>query len=430
MRYLWQNLVLSVRDFLKNSPKTLFSSFGILFLIAFLVVYMSLRSSVQEYIGGKLFGTMQINDIVISPKSKAIPTSVESPEQLVSTISFGNVARISKMKGIAQVQPIIRMNYIVRVKLEFMGQSRAMYMPLVGIPRSFLQKTNPQKWQGFYATKDSIPIIVPRFVLDLFNNYAALRDLPLFNESVLAGFPLELTIRTTSSDDAETKKIDFKGKVYDFTSAFSFSGLVVPSDFIVQFCNEHRNDSKRKMPGYSCIMLNASVKDIKDLPELTRQIESMGLKVESQRDIAAKTNKALSVIDGFSILIIAIFMILTVIAIFESYLNIVYTRSYKFSLQRVIGVSKMRIILNFVMEAAIIGALYGLIGYIIGHYAVKYLAANITTWIPALKGLVIRPQGQEVLLIAAALSAVISAAAAFFPAIFASSMNLFKAVRK
>ncbi len=82
--------------------------------------------------------------------------------------------------------------------------------------------------------------------------------------------------------------------------------------------------------------------------------------MESQQEIAAKTNRALAVIDGSS-LVIRAFLFLTVIAIFNSYLTIVYNRSYTFSLQRVIGVSKARIILTFVFEAAVIGALFGLI---------------------------------------------------------------------
>jgi ABC-type lipoprotein release transport system permease subunit len=50
-----------------------------------------------------------------------------------------------------------------------------------------------------------------------------------------------------------------------------------------------------------------------------------------------------------------IFLFLTVIAIFNSYLTIVYNRSYTFPLQRVIGVSKARIILTFVFEGAVKG---------------------------------------------------------------------------
>jgi len=157
----------------------------------------------------------------------------------------------------------------------------------------------------------------------------------------------------------------------------------------------------------------------------------MGLSVESQQEVAAKTNRALTVIDSSSFLIIGIFLILTVISIFNSYLTIVYHRSYQFALQRVIGVSKMRIISTFVAEAALVGIIYGVIGYFGGLFIIRYVSVNIGNWVPALKGLTFSGSlGENVLLMSAGFSALLSSVSAFVPAVFASNMNLFRAVQR
>jgi ABC-type antimicrobial peptide transport system permease subunit len=156
----------------------------------------------------------------------------------------------------------------------------------------------------------------------------------------------------------------------------------------------------------------------------------MGLEVQSQNDVAEKTNKAMSIIDTTSFAIVGILLLITVISIFNSYLNIVYTRTQKFSLQRVLGVSKLRIISGFVVEAVVVGLIYGLLGYYLGSTLVHYLTINIEELVPVLKGIVIQPIREGLLVQALLASMGFSALSALVPAVFASNINLFKAVRR
>jgi ABC-type antimicrobial peptide transport system permease subunit len=207
-------------------------------------------------------------------------------------------------------------------------------------------------------------------------------------------------------------------------------GILVPSDFIFKYMRQHRADYPDGQPELRYMMMYVKVRDIKKLPEITKQIQKLGVQVESQQDVAAKTNKALSIIDGSSMVIIGMFLILTVISIFNSYLTIVYNRSQKFSLRRVLGVSKARIIMGFVVEAAFVGMLYGLAGYYAGNWLLKTASAYLAKWVPSLSGIVLVSSDGAVLYIAIAASAAISSLSALVPAVFASNINLFKAIRK
>lgn len=274
--------------------------------------------------------------------------------------------------------------------------------------------------------------MLPKISLKLLNNYAAVKGLPQFTENMLTGFPGEIFIKTTDAarKGPEEKNYEIPGELHSFTGDIDFYGILVPNDFIYSFVREHRGDIEKGKVPYSTIRLYARVKDVKNLPAVTKTIEEMNLRVESQSDISKKTNRALEVIDGLSMLIGGVILALTVLAIFNSYLIIVYNRSYGFSLKRVIGVSKFRIVVTFLLEAGLIGALYGIAGYYAGVFLTKYLSASIASWIPALQGLVIEPAGTDVLIKALTLSVIISSLSALIPALFASNMNLFKAVKK
>jgi ABC-type lipoprotein release transport system permease subunit len=427
LSYIGRNLYFSLREIVRNILRSLLSSFGIIFLIAFLVLYLSLRQSIKEYIGGTLFGTLDINEIVVSPPASGAGELISMGGR-AEKIAPDRVRRIRNIRGVGEINSILRMEYPAKVKLEMFGRSVREYMPVYGISPAFLRKSE-KRWRQFVPGAE-IPVIVPKFVLDVFNNLAAARGLPQLGEKALWGFPMELVIETAARGAPERRKYDQPARVFGFSAELPLTGLVVPSDFITGFAAAHVGDPGAIRPGFSYAQLVVTVKDVKDLPEISKKIQALGLKVESQQEIAAKTNKALAVIDGSSLVIMGIFLFLTVIAIFNSYLTIVYNRSYTFSLQRVIGVSKARIILTFVFEAAVIGALFGLIGYYMGVMAIGYLKHNMPHWVPVLKGLTLTRDTGGLLPLAVGLSALLSSVSAFIPAVFASNMNLFKAVQK
>ena len=414
-------------DSVKSIATALVSSFGILFLISFLVMYMTLRDSVKSYIETNLFGRLSINEIIIYPRARKTNKLFSHHVNLARSISPATVQKIRGMPELTAVFPIIKLGFEVKVRGEMMGQARRIHMPVCGIDRAFFRDRDPY-WNRF-RNRTPVPVVAPKAFIDLLNNYFMVIDVPPMDEKTMRGFPLQLIITSSNGAD-KPAEITVPAEIHDFTDIFAFMGAIVPSDFITTFAREHRGGSGRPGPGYTQVMIYAKVRDVKKLPEMTARIEKLGLTVESQNDIAQKTNSALEVFDKFSMIIVAVFLVLTVISIFNSYLNIVYNRSQKFSLKRVLGVSKLQILVSFVVKSAVVGLLLGFIGYFLGKYAIQYVALKISSWVPAFSGMAIQSVRGELLLMALAFSVVISSISAFIPALFASNINLFKAVRK
>ncbi len=427
-RYLSRNLKFTFKDMSKNILKALVSSFGILFLISFMVLYLSLRSSVKNYIGEKLFGTMAINEITINPLTSSGSETFSTIASKGNAIPPWKVVKIRGMKEFSRVFSLIRLNYETKIRAEFLGKKKNQHVPVYGIDTGFFRGKS-RRW-GEFRNSPTVPVILPRLSLALLNQFTSVRGLPQFNEKMLIGFPGTLQIVTTDYYADAEKKYQVPAKLHSFTSALNFTGILVPNTFITDFTRKHSSDTGRYKKGYSYVRLYARVKNIKQLPSITAKLRKLNLNVESEADISRKTNRALEIVDGLSILIVAVILLLTIIAIFNSYLIIVHNRSYGFSLKRVIGVSKIRIVFLFILEAAMIGALYGVIGFLIGNSLTGYMTANLSSWIPLLKGLTFKPAGADLLFKAVLLSVAVSSLSAFIPAVFASNMSLFKAVKK
>ncbi len=427
MLYIINNLRLSISDTIKNILKSLISSFGIIFLISFLVLYLSFRDSLQKYIDTKLFGKISINEILIKPYSKGKLLSLANSSITGKYIPAWKVRKIKKMDDLKNVFSIMRLNFPSKVAVEMLGKKKRMYTPICGIHRSFF-KGKIRNWKQFYY-KNTVPVIAPAIILQIANNFMSIKGYPIINEKFLKDFPIRLDIYTTPAFVEPRVDQKIPAKILGFTDAIDFPGILVPSNFIYSFSKKYKKQAKRKN-GFNYIMIYAKVKDIKKLPEISNKIKKLGLKIESRKDIASKTNRVLEILDASSLVIIAILLILSIISIFNSNLTIVYNRSQKFSLKRILGISKLRIMISFMFEAIAIGALYGIIGFYLGNYLISYFSGNIEQLLPILKDISLESKSDDLFIKALGLSVIVSVLSAFIPALFASNVNLFKAVRK
>jgi hypothetical protein len=374
-------------------------------------MYLAVRDAVTIYISGSLLDNLASDEIKILPKNVKSIEFVKKPGS--NSISFQTLSRIKKMDELIQINPVSRTGFNVRFKAELMGKSKSIYVPA---------------WKNFY-NKKPVPIIIPKFTIDIMNNLLAMEGMPTFGEKNLTGFPVELRFRTGDRNSASYKEYNYEAIVHGFTDILNFPGIIMPTDFLIEVA-EHYKKETGIHSSLDYIVVYAKVKDSNTLPAIVAKLKKMGLSVESQSDITEKTAKTLRIIDGVFFAIMAIFFIVSAISIFNSYLTIVYIRSQKFSLKRVLGFSKIRILLSFVFEAAVIGAIYGVAGYFAGNYLLSYTGGIISKWVPALQSVTFQAGNYDVLFMCIGLSSAVSAFSAFIPAIFASNINLFKAVRR
>lgn len=428
MLHIFSNIALITRDSIRNIVRTMIASFGIIILIAFIVMYIPFRESVKNYIESNIFGKLAINEIVIYPPNVRKNNIITPSSSIVGEISADKMRRINSFPEIETMHKVARLDFKTKIHVSLFGYTRYPYVPICGVNREYMKGKVPG-WQNFRNTRP-VPMVAPKLVLEMLNEFLVIKNIPPLEENSLKGFPVNILIFEPPSAERPEKELQIPSTLLGFADVFPFPAVLVPLDYITEFADAKRKELGLQKRGYKYIMSIVTVKDVKKLPEVSRKIQNMGLVIESQQDVAAKTNSALEIIDRFSYLVIGILLVITVISIFNSYLNIVYVRSYNFSLKRIIGVSKLRIIIEFVIESAIVGAILGAVGFLIGDRLLAYLSQKIGQWIPVLRSITLTSGTEHLFAMSILFSIVISSLSALLPAIFASNMNLFKASRK
>ncbi len=415
-----------IKDNFVNILRSFISSFGILFLILFFVIYLAIKDSVISYMGGALLDNLASDEIVILPKNAKTVEYVKRPG--VPSIPSYTVKQVSGMSDFVEVNPVSRTGFNIRIKGELLGKSKTIFIPVCGVDRKFLKGRVPG-WKSFY-NRHPVPIIVPKFTIDIMNNYLSMDGFPALTEKDLIGFPVEMKFVTGKKNTPQYyKEYFYEGQVHSFTDLMSFTGLILPTDFLIFSAEQYRKDTGRTV-GMEYVVIYAKVKDSDNLPSVVNKLKKMGLRVESQKDIVEKTRKTMNLVNGVFFAIMSVFFIVSVISIFNSYLTIVYIRSQKFSLKRVLGFSKLQILLSFIVEAAFIGAVYGVVGYFGGNWILGYAGDILAKWIPVFGSIKLQSSGADVFIMCVGISSSVCMVSALFPALFASNINLFNAVRK
>jgi ABC-type lipoprotein release transport system permease subunit len=442
MIHLLRSIFYGVRSSISNIVISLVSSFGILFIITFLILYMSFRSSVQTFIDENFLGNLDINEIVIEPENETRENVYASGSGRGAKLTRDQVLAVREMEDFKETFTLIQFDYRVRLRIEMFGTRTAPLLPFYAIEPEFFEGKVDDWTRFYYRPGGSVPVIAPKFTIMMINNYLYFQGMPQFKITDMKNFPLTIKVESrnkitmpggdnSEANDGDVQILELDSHIYDFTAAIDRPGAIVPMDFITYFSRRAHYADGRWKRGYTYLMMYAKVKDIKKLPETVKKLEELGLRVKSQSDIAKKANQVLEIIDQFSFAIIGILLVLTVISIFNANLNIVNQMSHKFSLTRILGVTKIRIVLTFILESAVVGALYGIIGYYAGNYLFEYAAEYIQELLPEIASISFEAsRDTQVLYLAIILSAGVSAASSFIPAIFASNINLFKAVRR
>jgi|GEM_PF-259730 len=441
--HLIRCLYLGIRSSFITILRSLFSSFGILFTITFLILYLSFRTSVQNFIDENFLSSLDINEISITPINEKLENVYTSSSGKGAKLKKDQVEAVRAMTEFERVYTLVVMDYRIRVRGEIFGKNNSMIVPLFAIETEFFEG-KLKNWEKFkYRPGAPVPLVSPKFTLVMLNNYMYFTGLPQLSINDLLGFPLELQVETdrpvapipnmvtNDHPDEGFAHNELEAIVYGFTGALTRPGAIVPMEFVTYFAKKARNATIKQKSGYQYIQMYAKVKDAKTLPQTVEKLKKLGLQVESDEGIAKKANMVMKIVDSFSAAIVGMFLLLTVVSIFNSNLNIVYNNSHRFSLTRILGVSKLRIIVIFIAQAAAVGAIYGIVGFYGGNYLFKYAADYVSQFLPDIAGIKFVPSTDaKVLMMSIGISAGVSAASALIPAIFASNINLFKAVRK
>ena len=231
------------------------------------------------------------------------------------------------------------------------GKGFSTYMFFEAIPDEFID-VRSKEWK-FSKRKHTIPIVIPRNYLNLYNfGFSQTSEqLPQITESMMKDLELELTLTGSNKSDK------FIGKVVGFTDRLNT--ILVPQEFI-----EWSNQRYAKNEEVAVSRLILEVENPSD-PELLRYFAEHGYEPESK---PAESNKALF------LLRVGVAVIIFIGLLFSALSLIILTLSIYLLLQK--NIDKLRTLIQIGYKPSTVAAPYNTIAILL---SISIMALSI--WI-------------------------------------------------
>jgi hypothetical protein len=298
-------------------------------------------------------------------------------------ITTGTVAGIQAMEGVEWAGAQVSLRMPLRAAGEILGQRAESDAILAGIDPVVVADdvVSGQRFDYDPSTSTPIPMIVPRFFLDMFNlAYADMAGLPKIDESFALGKELDLLIgETVLLGNAGRKMARLRMRVVGFTSNPSLTaGLMIPVGHAREL-NRWWTDGQTEG---SITGLYVKVRGTTELEPIGQALRRQNLIVEdsrgrlSQVTVLARAGTAVVGILGIAVAAIA------AVAIFNLFGLAMQERRGEAVMLRAVGGTKRAVAFVYLGEVATIGLIAGLLGAGMGGSILLGLNEAVRRFLP------------------------------------------------
>lgn len=217
----------------------------------------------------------------------------------------GDLEALRNQRWVDKAAPFVPADFNIVASIEFGGQGMSTALFFESVPDEFFDEL-PDGWEFNPSdTGATIPIIVPRDYLALYNfGFAASRGLPRIGEDMLKSFPLRISV------SGNGRQQYFMARIAGFTSRLNT--IAVPSEFISWGNETFGNSTEPPTRIIAEINVPASDHEVKDF------IASHNLEIGGDKGLAESSTQILAVVSSVIIIIGLIIAILAIALLFIS----------------------------------------------------------------------------------------------------------------
>jgi len=353
-----QRFFLVRKNVSQNLGRTLLACAGVGIGMAIVMAAASLALGIQTNIVERLRESMP--ERVISVQRTAMEMGpLRMPTQ---PITGEEVKQLEAMPEVEHVWPQIPIQFPIHAEGELIGIELATDVVVNGIDPALVRDDVAQGRSFAYIPDLSkpIPVMVSRYLLDMYNlGYAKANALPELSESWVVGrhFSIVLGQSTVPLLGKNPLARTVRAEVVGLTSNPALLGVVMPAQYVRQFNQIY---SPRKEMEYSA--LHIQLRPDVDIDRFEQTLQKMNLRPDAQRELMRRAQFFLKTI----VLVLLVFSGLVLFVAFSNVVNtfslILLQRRFEIGLLRAVGATRLGVIGLFVGEAALVGAIGGVLG--------------------------------------------------------------------
>ncbi len=356
-------------------------TFAIFVSIFILTIGLGFHRTVRHYFSSHFLENLPIHSLVVEARQKTrkkVPglqlfgLATPKPEGL----RYQDFQFLSRLPGVQVFGYINTLFMPVSIRAEFLGKGLKSDIVLQGISDSLLPRAMP-----FRHKEEFLPVLLPAYILNAYNSFARINQLPEFTTQDLLGFQLELILGKSSFiDDSSGMILRQKATIVGVTDIPQLQGLVAPESFVRKINQEFAG---LESPYYQTIFARA--KRNQDIPALTSALRQRGFLVRSSSEIAEKANAAIQAVTYVLVTLTSILLFFTGLSIFHGFYAVLEKKRYELMMFRVMGASRFWIILFVSIQVVVMALIYAWIGVRAADYSMNHLNQMLAHYFPQVK---------------------------------------------
>lgn len=303
---------------------------------------------------------------------------VNKEVSLVKSITGGNVGfssdeinEIKKQDFVKKFGVFTPSNFMVRAGFDIQGLAHfSTDMFFEAVPDEFVD-VDKEGWT-FSPDDNTIPIIIPKTYLDLYNfGFAQSRNMPKMTEGVLEAIKIDITTRGNNDEQI------YKGHIYGFSNRINT--ILVPQNFI-DYANKRFSNDNDKTAARIIMQVDNPTDD-----NITKFLQDHNYVTDEDKLDASKTNYLLKIVLSIVLIIGLIICLLAFFILMLSIYLLVEKNSAKLQNLMIIGYSPAKVARPYQILTILLNLVVAVISVIIVFLMRKWYVRLFEDFFPDLE---------------------------------------------
>lgn len=388
LRFIFRRLYLLIYLGRKHFFRSLFSSIGLLLSLVVVITSLGVLRPIKEILISKIESSLPSEIIRVTAPQKNESVNVLSfLNRSVGDRSIGMSSRqVRRLRKIPEVSSLYYSQVLqqpatasldhsifkqmgLRSDIMIQGISPSLVRPYLKCMGSFRPSTVTENGKKMTI----LPLVVPETYAEIAYAYSMIHNLPVLKPADLIGIRLKINLGDSIIGTRGTVQKTIYGKICGFVPQGLVTALGAPIRWV---WSTHRSvDQIKAVNSYDQAFLK--VENPKDIDTVRRKVRRMGLDFPKQ---GRKYNELYTIINRIDVVfwgLAAILMILTVIALGNSFTLLAVEKKYEFGLYLVFGASSVFIWFMMFLEGAFWGFTYSMLSLYISDDFLAWLQKSV-----------------------------------------------------
>lgn len=341
--------------------RTLLAVLSMAIAVCILCMSIALALGIHVHILGKLNRAFPERILIASPQTADISLLRVDTTQ----ITEDTIAKIRALPGVEYVAPQLSLSFPTRAEGSIFGTVISTDVVVNGVPRELVaDDLAPGKEFRYDPNLNRpIPVLISQYFIDIYNTgYARSQNLPQFNPAAVIGRTFDLILgESTLAELSPLGKVrSVTCEVVGITPNTYLLGLIIPLEYAKAF--------NRWYHGHDVMQythVHVALASLNAAPQVRHELESLGLQVESSKDILDRFRLIANTVTGLILFFSGCVLLIGLNALVNMFTLILIERRKEIGLMRTVGGSRRVVLTVYALEAALIGTIGGILGTVL-----------------------------------------------------------------